>query len=887
MSKKLLFLSCTDTTDAERIAKLIEKSPEAKKNGLKVWFEKRDLKPGISWQDQVKEVIQNRSTAFAVYIGGNGSINWAGKDVKMALSRVKANPSYHFIPILTSRSISSRYLPPFARRYQSVKDVESNSEELSKFIAMAISTEKKASQNIVAMPFIGLRSFHESNANLFFGREKELEKLIEMLRKNRLVMLIGGSGSGKSSLVRAGLSPAFRSGVLGEPLGSYPDRSIWSVIGTRPGEKPFERLAYNINNVALEKGADVQTRDEIKDMVCSSQPENVYNAIVQAAPKKAKILMVVDHFEELFIDIKENVRQNYINCILHMIDEARSSKIYVVINIHYDYYNLCSKYKEFYKFLESRDKEAKFKLSMMGQEGLRACIEKPLEIGGVSNCDDFVNTVLDDAMSLPNDFALLQMALAESWRRRKEFRGDILKAYLSIGGISGVLAQASYDFYERLSDNEKALKKQIFLRLVHLDQTGKGASRIANKDEFTDDEWTLLQKFASEEFGCLILIKTNRIFTENDSHYEEETAEISNDALITHWPKYQAWIWDESDYKRIHDHVIVNSKIWQESEKKIRFLAKGNNLKEYVDLLSNRKMWLSKLERSFINSSRMLSIFTKSTFVMGIVLLVVGGITLSSLQMKRDEDKKVLTKYLMYEGKEGDTEAIQTFIKLGIDLNVRDAQGNTVLMYAAKEGHENAVKKLLEYRKIEYNAKNKNGETALMFAANSYEGVVRALLEKGADINAKNEQGETALMYVKNKKMAEFLLDKGLDGRFKIFDRGLLYDLENRVDWFSGPNKDMSWDDAHAWVDSLNRAKFAGGGWRLPKPVELKSLYKAGLGERNMVPFLSITTWWVWSDKAGDMLTYKGFNFGIGKGVYNQRTFSKDYRAFAVRSDRR
>jgi len=886
MPDKLLFLSYAgiDTDAAERIVNLIEGSPEARKDGLKVWFEKRDLKPNIPWEKQVKEVIQNRSTAFAVYIGESGAINWPEKEVKMALSRLKGNPSYPFVPILTSKSIESRYLPPFASHYQNVKDVESNPEELKKLTEIVIAAEEKNAQHIVPMPFVGLRSFDESNANLFFGREKEVEKLLDILRENRLLMIIGGSGSGKSSLVRAGLTPAFRGGLLGNFSGESPDKSTWSVIGTRPGERPFFRLAYNINHVALEKGVDAQTRDKITSLVCSGEPEKVHDAIIEAVPQNAKILMVIDHFEELFIETEEDVRRSYIDCILDMVDKARASRIYVVINIQYDYYNLCSRYKNLYRLLESQSKERKFKVPMMGQEGLRSCIEKPLEIAGVSKCETFVNAVLSDIMSLPSSIVLFQVALAESWRRRDDFDGDLLKAYISIGRLSGALAKAADDSYEKLCGDEKILAKQIFLRLIHLSETGKAAKRIASKKEFRDDEWSLIKKFTLEEFGHLVLTKKSRIFEKDGSNYERETAEISHDALITHWPKYQEWIWEESDYKRIHDHVIVKSKIWHHSGRKRKFLARGHILEECQYLLSDRKIWLSKMELSFINVSRVFSGFNRYASIFGALLIVIGGIFFFSLKMELYKEKQILTKYLIHSAENGDTESIETFIKLGIDVNARDDEENTVLMYVAKEGHESVVRKLLEHKNISYDAKNGEGETALMFAANSNEAIVRLLLEKGADINEKNEEGQTALMYAKDIKIAKFLIDKGLKGRFKAYGQNLVYDSKNNIDWFAGPGKDTTWDDARGWIDFLNKNKFAGGGWRFPKPSELKSLYKPGLGERNIIPFLKTTGWLVWSNKPGDVLSYKCFNFGVGKSLYLNRSFSDKLRGFAVRT---
>ncbi len=885
MSNKLLFLSYAgiDADAAHRIAKSIEKSAEAKKAGLKVWLDKRDLKPNVPWQEQVSEVIEKESTAFAVYIGGSAAINWSGKEVDMALSRAKSSQSYKFIPILTSSSENSRYLPPFARQYTSVKDVQENPEELKKLIKLATSTKKESSENHIEFPFVGLRSFDESNANLFFGREKEIQTLVDIAKKNHMLMVVGHIGSGKSSLVRAGVTPAFRGGMFGDLSGDKPDKSIWSVIGSRPGEDPFERLANNVNSAAMEKGLDTQAREEIISWVRSGEPDKVYDAIVKAVPDGAKILLVVDHFEELFIDTEESVRRNYIDCLVGMNNEVRRTRIYVVMTIQHEYYNLCSRYQTFYNFLEDASRKAKFTVDTMGREGLLACIEKPLEIGGVSGCDDFVKRVLSDVMERPSDVAILQVALAESWRRRHEFDGDLLKSYESINGVSGALAKAADEVYEKHSETEKKLIKQIFLRLVHLSETGKAAKRTASKNEFSADAWKLVEKFTSEEYGHLILIKKHITASKNDSQTEEETAEISHEALTTHWPKYQSWLWEEAEHKHVHDHLILKSKCWQRSGCQKSFLARGNDLKEYIELLKSDRLSLSELECSFIKASRMLSILSKSALAVGIALFVGVSGFFAALQISLHEDKEVLGKYFMHSAKEGDIASLQTFIKIGINVNTRDSDGNTALMYAIKEKHMDLVEVLVTSEATEINAKNNLGETALMFAANSGEKLVNTLLEYGADINAKNNLGETALFYSKDKKVAELLLKKGINGRFKKYGQNIVFDAKNEIDWFCGADKDRSWDDARDWVERLNKSKFSGGGWRMPKISELKSLYKSGTGKRNMIPLLETSAWWVWSGEAGSSLSYEAFDFSLGKTFFRRRTFMRSLRGFAVR----
>ena len=117
--------------------------------------------------------------------------------------------------------------------------------------------------------------------------------------------------------------------------------------------------------------------------------------------------------------------------------------------------------------------------------------------------------------------------------------------------------------------------------------------------------------------------------------------------------------------------------------------------------------------------------------------------------------------------------------------------------------------------------------------------------------------------------------------RFIAYDNGVVKDTETGLEWYAGPDKDTSWNEAKKWVESLN---VAGGGWRMPTRKELKSLYKMGVGKRNMTPLLKTTGWWVWSGETKDSSSSWGFGFGSGFESWDTHVFTSDRRGFAVRS---
>jgi Novel STAND NTPase 1/TIR domain len=243
----LLFLSHAGAdTDAARALKgRIEKAPQSKAADLKVWFDKDDLKPGMPWQDQLAEVINDKVRAFAVYIGSKGVVNWVEAEVRLGLSRaISGGKRFPFIPIISKDSAGSSALPGFARQFHAVRDVENDEAEFKKLLAAILEVDAVGSIVVEDEPFFGLQAIDEKRSHLFFGRDQEVRALSQALRDETLVLVAGDSGSGKSSLVRAGLIPKWRGGYVGELEGKGSrDDTVWHVVVMRPQAKPRRGLA--------------------------------------------------------------------------------------------------------------------------------------------------------------------------------------------------------------------------------------------------------------------------------------------------------------------------------------------------------------------------------------------------------------------------------------------------------------------------------------------------------------------------------------------------------------------------------------------------------------------------------------------------------------------
>jgi hypothetical protein len=171
-----LFLSHAgaDTEAARKLKERIVGAPAARERGLKVWFDKDDLRAGERWRPQLEDAIGRQATAFAVYVGTKGVLNWVQAEVDLALSRaISSKDSFRFIPILAAGADTSGALPGFASQFQAVRDVESKPEEFGKLVSALIGHGEAGSLQLESEPFFGLKAIDEARNHLFFGRERE------------------------------------------------------------------------------------------------------------------------------------------------------------------------------------------------------------------------------------------------------------------------------------------------------------------------------------------------------------------------------------------------------------------------------------------------------------------------------------------------------------------------------------------------------------------------------------------------------------------------------------------------------------------------------------------------------------------------------------------
>jgi hypothetical protein len=634
-------------------------SPEAQAAGLEIWFDKDDLLPGQGWQEQLEKVIATHSTAFAVIVGTKGVVNWVDREVRVALSRATEAKNYPFIPVFASPNLASS-LPPFVREFQGVQDPLNNEVELGKLLRAVVrgglgdqdSAGSKRPVRLTDSPFVGLRAMTEADAALFFGREAELDALLETLRANRLVAIVADSGSGKSSLAQAGLIPRIRGGALEDRSREAPDDRAWQVVVMRPGADPVENLRVGVTEAAERLGLPDEARAALRARIESSKAaEWVYALQCNLPVRTTETVLIIDQFEELLTQTPLAKREPFIDWLMDISAESAAIPVRVVLTLRADYFNLCSPYQAFYERIKQdagSPRSPHFRLKGLtttiqdsatpsgagsnSYTGLAAIVHRPLILAGNTNETErnaLLAAIRRDVSDRPGDLALVQMALRETWRDSKGSRENLLAAYSRVGGVAGALAHAAEEVRtKKLTDDEAKLLEAVLVRLVDLGETGGATRRVAKGDEFDSARRTLAEKLTTEECRRLLLASS-------------DTIEICHERLITQWPWWQNCLNAAATDMRRLARLMKRAAEWASGNKEPRNLATGGELDLFKQIADRQKSWLSQTETAFVETAARWAKIRRLAGIAAVLALIIFGVTMTYFWVAVDRATKV------------------------------------------------------------------------------------------------------------------------------------------------------------------------------------------------------------------------------------------------------
>jgi len=438
-------------------------------------------------------------------------------------------------------------------------------------------------------PFKGLQYFDTADADLFFGRELLTAKLTGLLREQRFLAVVGASGSGKSSVVRAGLIPALK---CGEQLadGTLPPTGSphWPVHVIAPTAHPLEALAASLTQDSESVTATTTLMDDL-----ARDPRSLHLAIrrVLSHTSAERLLLVVDQFEELFTLCRsDDERKAFVDNLITAATPETGGPTIVVITLRADFYAHCGQFDNLREALERWQAY----IGSMSTDELRRAIEEPAKRNKWKFETGLIDLLLRDAGvgNEPGALPLLSHALLETWKRRHG-RSLTLTGYAESGGVHGAIAQTAESVFSQLKLGQQAIARSIFLRLIEPGEGTQDTRRRATLHELISRNE---DRVAVE--GVIKTLADARLVTT-----EKDTAELAHEALIRGWKRLRDWLQEDRVFLQIRRRLIEAAEEWNRHGRDPSYLYRGARLSEATDFAYQRVTELSLLETQFVDAS--------------------------------------------------------------------------------------------------------------------------------------------------------------------------------------------------------------------------------------------------------------------------------------------
>jgi WD40 repeat protein/energy-coupling factor transporter ATP-binding protein EcfA2 len=562
--------------------------------GLEPWLDIWHLTPGGRWQEELAEGLA-ASRACAVFIGSHDLGNWELQELGVALNRAAKERDFRLFPVLLpglSEPFDPSALPPFLATRTWVDFREGWDEErrfqglVNAVRGVPLGPTQPAGRADDRPPYRGLETFDEEHADLFFGREGDVQRLLEKLKASRFLAVLGPSGSGKSSLVRAGLLPALRRGAV-------PGSETWQICLLRPGARPLTALAAQLAHVvpggAMQRTLDGLTADERTLHLA------VALALAETAPS-ARVVVVVDQLEEAFTLARDDTERERFLANLVYAASVPDGQAIVVTTMRADFYPRLAAYPEMAQLTAAHQAL----VAPLDEEGLRQAIEEPARRVGLVLEEGLVDTILEDVEHQSGALPLLEHALLELWRRR---RGTMLtlEAYRETGGVGGALARRADGVFTSFTREQQEVARRTFLRLTQPGEGTEDTRRRARLDELASSPAD------SEEVDGVVRALVDARMLTTGGGGGEQWVDVSHEALIRGWPRLRRWLDDDRTGLRVHRRLTEATEEWGRLDRDAGTLYRGARLAEAVEWRRRNEDVLNPLERDFLDASAALA----------------------------------------------------------------------------------------------------------------------------------------------------------------------------------------------------------------------------------------------------------------------------------------
>lgn len=410
-----------------------------------------------------------------------------------------------------------------------------------------------------ANPFPGIRSFEMNESHLFFGRELQIRELVDKLSETRFLAIVGSSGCGKSSLIKAGLIPQLQMSKNGAtPVD-------WKLILFRPADDPIGNLANAITS-------DLSTSEHIADALRSGN-ENLVSVLKNKASGNQYFLIVIDQFEELFRfkKSKSSFRTildatTFIDLILQAVHQTEI-QVYVALSMRTDFLDDCTEFRGLSEMIN----RGYYLVPRMNNEERMLAITGPVSISGGKISDELVNRLLEDVGDDPDQLPILQHALMRSWDYWTLNRvGDQpidIDHYQAIGTMKEALSIHLEEIYSELKDPKYQFHaEKLFKALTDISSESRGTRRPTQLQEICtlagareEEIIMVIEKFRSP--GCAFLMPSARVQLTSDT-----TIDISHESIMRVWTRLNKWVEEESQSAQLYLRLSKSAELYQEGK---------------------------------------------------------------------------------------------------------------------------------------------------------------------------------------------------------------------------------------------------------------------------------------------------------------------------------
>ncbi|MFT5276736.1 MAG: hypothetical protein ACI97K_002486 [Glaciecola sp.] len=596
-----------------------------------------------------------------------------------------------------------------------------------------IDHDKPTGSNLKSNPYPGLRPFQFEESHLFFGRDEQRNELLNRLRDSRFLAVVGTSGSGKSSLVRAGLLPGLLAGFM--------DRAgtRWRIADTRPGGDPIGRLAEALDKKGV-LSDEVQDEGELSftETNLRRSAQGLVTAVKEAQlPKNQRLLVLVDQFEELFRFVDETSHNkdatNDASAFVKLLLTAASQTevpIYVVLTMRTDFLGDCARFRD----LPEAINDGQYLIPRLTRSQRREAIDGPAAMRNVELSRILINRLLNDVGDIPDQLPILQHALMRTWevsiKKELDCTKIMLADYIAVGGMEHALSRHAESIYDGLAegvDEKEGKKRQLiaekmFKCLTEESDISLQIRRLATLEEIShvvkadiDDVIDVIDQFRQQKSSFLMPPIGEELLPES-------FIDISHESLIRNWTTLEQWAHEEAmsadTYQRLahaarlynndKDELLVGRRLRMALEWEIlqqpneawalRYDPDYSIAMEFLDKSEIKR--LAEEER-FFNKKRVKRTFGIGLFaamIVGFLFFVLGNIEILIEHEKlRKADNTLVSaltlmhKHIDVDGSKEDRNYVPdeaNFSKINIEL--------VVLMYSGPEGHKALAHSLIE-----------------------------------------------------------------------------------------------------------------------------------------------------------------------------------------------